>query len=80
VIPLNPEGFGIYSGTPLPGNRHNAYSKPGYLDELGHPFLKAFDCENATAPALGFAPPCVPQGPFTFNGFTGDYPQVHRAP
>jgi phospholipid/cholesterol/gamma-HCH transport system substrate-binding protein len=80
VIPLNPEGFGIYSGNPLPDNRHNPYSKPGYLDDLGHPFLKAFDCENTGGPSGGMAPPCVAQGPFAFNGFLGDYPQVHRAP
>jgi phospholipid/cholesterol/gamma-HCH transport system substrate-binding protein len=80
VIPLNMEGFGLYAGKPLGTNRHNPYAKPGYLDEVGHPFLKAFDCENASGPDLGMAPPCVQQGPFAVPGFTGDYPQLHRAP
>jgi phospholipid/cholesterol/gamma-HCH transport system substrate-binding protein len=80
VIPLNLEGFGLYSGKPLGTNRHNAYSKPGYLDDVGHPFLKAFDCENAAGPTLGQAPPCVEQGPFSVPGFSGDYPQLHQAP
>jgi phospholipid/cholesterol/gamma-HCH transport system substrate-binding protein len=80
VIPLSLEGFAIYGGNPLGTNRHNPYAKPGYLDDLGHPYLKAFDCENVSGPDLGFAPPCVPQGPFSFNGFLGDFPQVRRAP
>jgi phospholipid/cholesterol/gamma-HCH transport system substrate-binding protein len=80
VIPLNMEGFGIYAGKPLGTNRHNPYAKPGYLDEVGHPYLKAFDCRNVSGPDLGMAPPCVEQGPFTVPGFTGDYPQLHQAP
>jgi phospholipid/cholesterol/gamma-HCH transport system substrate-binding protein len=80
VIPLNMEGFAVHTGDPRGENRHNAYSKPGYLDDLGRPHLKAFDCLNAGGPDLGFAPPCVEQGPFSFNGFTGTFPQVHRAP
>jgi virulence factor Mce-like protein len=80
VIPFNQEGFGLYAGKPLGINRHNPYQKPGYLDEVGHPYLKAFDCENASGPTLGLAPPCVQQGPFEVPGFTGDYPQLHRAP
>jgi phospholipid/cholesterol/gamma-HCH transport system substrate-binding protein len=79
VIPLNLEGFGVHSGTPLGSNRHNPYAKPGYLDEVGHPFLRAFDCQNAGL-APEEAPPCVEQGPFSFNGFSGTFPQVHRAP
>jgi virulence factor Mce-like protein len=81
VIPFNQEGVGLYTGKPLPINRHNPYQKPGYLDEVGHPYLKAFDCENASSgPTLGLAPPCTEQGPFEVPGFTGDYPQIHRAP
>jgi hypothetical protein len=74
------EGFGIYAGKPLGTNRHNPYAKPGYLDEVGRPYLKAFDCRNASGPDLGMAPPCVEQGPFEVPGFTGDFPQLHRAP
>jgi phospholipid/cholesterol/gamma-HCH transport system substrate-binding protein len=80
MIPFNQEGLGIYAGKPLGTNRHNAYSKPGYLDDVGRPFAKAFDCANASGPELGFAPPCVEQGPFAFNGTLSDFPQVHRAP
>ena len=82
VIPLNLEGFGIHS-QPLGQNRHNAYAKPGYLDEIGRPFARAFDCENAASGDLSmgqFAPPCVTQGPFDFNGNLSDFPQVRRAP
>ncbi|HEX3562153.1 MAG TPA: MlaD family protein [Solirubrobacterales bacterium] len=80
MIPLNLEGLGVYADKPLGQNRHNAYSKPGYLDAVGRPFARAFDCENATGPDLGFAPPCVTQGPFSFNGHLSDFPQVRRAP
>ena len=80
VIPLSPEGFAIFGGDPLGSNRHNPYAKPGYLDQVGHPYLKAFDCENVGGLSISSAPPCVPQGPFSFNGFLGDFPQVHRAP
>jgi hypothetical protein len=79
MIPFTQEGLGIYQD-PLPTNRHNAYAKPGYLDEVGRPFAKAFDCENASGPSAGFAPPCVAQGPFDLGDFSGTYPQVRRAP
>jgi phospholipid/cholesterol/gamma-HCH transport system substrate-binding protein len=80
VIPLNLEGFGIYADKPLGANRHNPYAKPGYLDQVGRPFLRAFDCQNVGGPDFGMAPPCAEQGPFSVPGFTGDYPQLHRAP
>ena len=79
MIPFTPEGLGIWN-TPLGSNRHNAYAKPGYLDEVGHPFARAFDCQNVGGADFGNAPPCVEQGPFDFRGFSGTFPQVHRAP
>jgi phospholipid/cholesterol/gamma-HCH transport system substrate-binding protein len=80
MIPFSLEGFGIWSKQ-LGTNRHNPYAKPGYLDQVGHPFLQAFDCQNAdNLPTLGFAPPCVQQGPYDFQGHLGTYPQVQRAP
>jgi virulence factor Mce-like protein len=79
MIPFTPEGLGIWN-TPLPGNRHNPYAKPGYLDEVGNPHARAFDCQNAGQPDLGQAPPCEEQGPFSFRGFTGTFPQIHKAP
>jgi phospholipid/cholesterol/gamma-HCH transport system substrate-binding protein len=80
VIPFSLEGFGLFADAPLGSNRHNPYAKPGYLDQVGNPYLKAFDCENAGGPDLGMAPPCVQQGPFSVPRFTGDFPQLHRAP
>ena len=80
VIPLSAEGLGIHFDDPLGTNRHNPYAKPGYLDQVGQPFVRAFDCQNAGGPDLGFAPPCVEQGPFSLPGFTGSFPQLHRAP
>jgi virulence factor Mce-like protein len=79
MIPFTQEGLAIWGGDPLPTNRHNAYSKPGYLNDVGNPHLKAFDCRNATLD-LGISPPCVEQGPFDFNGFSGSFPHVNRAP
>ena len=88
IIPMTPEGLGIFNGDPLEilaTNRHNPYAKPGYLDEVGNPFVKAFDCRNVASglelpPPFDSAPPCEEQGPFEINGFTGTYPQVHRTP
>jgi virulence factor Mce-like protein len=80
VVPMHPEGLGIQFRNPLADNRHNPYSKPGYLDQIGRPFAKTFDCQNVGGPSLGMAPPCVEQGPFSLPGFTGDFPQLHRAP
>jgi hypothetical protein len=79
VVPFTPEGLAVYNGNPIPSNRANPYAKPGYLLDVGNPHLKAFDCAG-TGPSPIPAPPCVEQGPFEFNGFTGTYPQVHRAP
>jgi hypothetical protein len=80
MIPFSPEGLAFFGGDPAGSNRHTPYAKPGYLNEVGHPFLRAFDCDNVGGLQLYPAPPCVPQGPFSFNGFLGDFPQVHRAP
>jgi hypothetical protein len=79
TIPFSPEGLGIWDN-PLPTNRHNPYAKPGYLDDVGNPHVRAFDCQNEGPDLLGFAPPCVEQGPFNLRGFSGTYPQLHRAP
>ena len=78
VIPLLPEGLALYQDR-APTNRHNAYAKPGYLDRVGNPHPLAFDCGNAIGNGFGIAPPCVEQGPFSFNGVSSDFPQVKRA-
>jgi hypothetical protein len=75
---IQPPSGALACGGLAQRGRH--YAKPGYLDEIGHPYLKAFDCENASGPTLGLAPPCAEQGPFMVPSFTGDYPQVHRLP
>ncbi len=81
IIPFTPEGLGIYNGPPLGSNRHNPYSKPGYLEDVGRPHAKTFDCRNVPGVHIPFpAPPCEEQGPFSFDDFTGAYPQVHKAP
>jgi ABC-type transporter Mla subunit MlaD len=72
LLLLNEEGVAVH-GQRVPGNRHNPYSKPGYLTRLTDE-LRAYDC--AGAQPQPDAPPCVPQGPFSFRGFTGSYPHV----
>ncbi len=66
----------------LPTHRGNAYPKPGFLEDIGR--YKSFDCRHTKnaldVPALGAAPPCVTQGPWTFNGVTAFYPRVMPAP
>lgn len=66
----------------LPTHRGNAYPKPGFLEDIGR--YKSYDCRHTgnplVVPALGAAPPCVTQGPWTFNGVTAYYPRLRRAP
>ncbi|MDX8153660.1 MlaD family protein [Patulibacter brassicae] len=84
ITPLNGE---LLEGAPkrLPTNRHNAYPKPGTLNDLGS--LKSFDCAQTSNPggvlsALvdgNQAPPCVKQGPFDIDGRITDFPQLRKA-
>lgn len=66
----------------LPTHRGNAYPKPGFLDQIGR--YPSFDCRHTGnvlyVPALGQAPPCVTQGPWTFNGKTAYFPRLQPAP
>lgn len=66
----------------LPTHRGNAYPKPDFLEDIGR--YKSFDCRHTNnpldVPALGAAPPCITQGPWTFNGVTAYYPRVQPAP
>jgi virulence factor Mce-like protein len=61
-----------------PYNRGNAYMKPGGLLDFVNGPLKALSCDNekntATILALGGAPPCLEQGPWTFGGRTALFP------
>ncbi|MEA2348867.1 MAG: phospholipid/cholesterol/gamma-HCH transport system substrate-binding protein [Thermoleophilaceae bacterium] len=78
IIALKPEGLGIYPSK-LPSNRHNAYPKPGNLNEVGSPQIDAFDCLNAGDSPLP-APKCTDQGKYHLEGRSTSFPQIHRAP
>jgi virulence factor Mce-like protein len=66
----------------LPTNRQEPYPKPGALLETGTiGVLKSYDCRNTgnrlyLPPTGSGAPPCLVQGPWTFNGKTADYPRL----
>lgn len=66
----------------LPTHRGNAYPDPDFLKNIGR--YESFDCRHTKnpldVPALGAAPPCITQGPWTFNGVTAYYPRVQPAP
>lgn len=69
----------------LPTNRLNPYPKPESLRDIATGGLKAYDCRNLGnplyLPALGSgAPPCVEQGPWTFNGKRAYFPRLLEAP
>jgi ABC-type transporter Mla subunit MlaD len=70
----------------LPTNRMNPYVEPGGLNniqKLG--YVKSFDCRNTGNPLLlpptgTGTPPCVLQGPWTFDGKSAFYPRLQLAP
>jgi virulence factor Mce-like protein len=71
----------------LPTNRQNPYPKPpdGLLDTGRIGVLKAYDCRNTGNPLYlpptgTGAPPCILQGPWTFNGKSAYYPRLTLAP
>ena len=61
----------------LPSNRQNPYPAPDSENNIAHRDLNAYDCRNihnsplvpVIPPGTG-APPCVTQGPWTFNGLS----------
>jgi virulence factor Mce-like protein len=71
----------------LPTNRQNPYPKPPYglLDTGRIGVLKSYDCRHLGNPlylpptGLG-APPCILQGPWTFDGKRAFYPRLTLAP
>jgi phospholipid/cholesterol/gamma-HCH transport system substrate-binding protein len=84
LIPLTNESFYGQSAR-LGSNRHNAYPAPGALNDLLGGGFKALDCNNqgkanTIPPLLGTPPPCVVQSPWTFQGRTATFPQVHPEP
>jgi virulence factor Mce-like protein len=70
----------------LPTNILNPYVKPGgQLDIARLGYIKSFDCRNIHnplyLPATGTgSPPCVQQGPWSFNGKSAFYPRLTIAP
>jgi hypothetical protein len=66
-------------------NRHNAYPRPGWLNDLAGG-LKASDCDNLTPdPSTPSAPstyggPCTVQGGWLFRGKSQYYPNMAPAP
>ncbi|UTI66732.1 MlaD family protein [Paraconexibacter antarcticus] len=67
----------------LPSNRGNTYPKPGFLDKIATG-LESFDCRHVHnpnyLPPFGGTPPCITQGPWTFNGERRYYPTLQPAP
>ena len=69
----------------LPTNRNNPYPKPpNSLLETGQQgVLDAYDCRNIHnplwLPPTGAVPPCILQGPWTFNGTSAYYPRLQQA-
>jgi phospholipid/cholesterol/gamma-HCH transport system substrate-binding protein len=69
-------------------NRHNAYPRPGWLNDLAAGKLTSSDCDNAkpgganTTPPLSLDPPapCLVQPGWPFRGSTRYYPAVTEAP
>jgi ABC-type transporter Mla subunit MlaD len=87
VLAENNEGNGREAKRPYT-NRHNAYPRPGWLNELATGTLSSSDCNNLTpdpnAPTVpigttGVAP-CKVQGGWTFRGHTSYFPQMSAEP
>jgi phospholipid/cholesterol/gamma-HCH transport system substrate-binding protein len=68
----------------LPSNRQNPYPAPNSELDIAHGGLKAYDCRNINNPDIvppinGGAPPCVTQGPWTFDGVSAYFPRLQAA-
>jgi virulence factor Mce-like protein len=69
----------------LPTNRQEPYPAPNALLETGTlGVLKSYDCRNVgnplwLPPTGSGAPPCLLQGPWTFNGKSAYYPRLTLA-
>jgi virulence factor Mce-like protein len=69
-------------------NRHNAYPRPGWLNELSNGSLSSSDCNNITpdpnAPTFPIGTsgvtPCKVQGGWSFRGHSTYFPQMSPAP
>jgi virulence factor Mce-like protein len=70
----------------LPTNRQNTYPAPDSELDIAKGGLRAYDCRNTGNPLIvpvippgTGAPPCVTQGPWTFNGLSRYFPQLQPA-
>lgn len=68
----------------LPSNRQNPYPKPRSALQIGEGGLRAYDCRNLgntnyLPPTGSGSPPCIEQGPWTFNGKTAEFPRLTLA-
>jgi hypothetical protein len=68
----------------LPTNRLNPYAKPNSSLEIATSGLHAFDCRNIHnplyLPPTRGAPPCLTQGPWTFDGRSAEFPHLYVDP
>jgi phospholipid/cholesterol/gamma-HCH transport system substrate-binding protein len=69
----------------LPTNRANPYPAPGSENDIAHGGLRSYDCRNTDnilyLPPTGTgSPPCIQQGPWTFDGKSAFYPRLQLAP
>ncbi len=70
----------------LPTNRQNTYPAPDSELDIAKGGLRAYDCRNIGNPLIvpvippgTGAPPCVTQGPWTFNGLSRYFPRLAPA-
>ena len=68
----------------LGSNRQNAYPKPNSEADIANGGLRAYDCRNTGnpnyLPPFGSVPPCLTQGPWTFDGVGRYYPHLTESP
>jgi len=83
IITLWNESIGGWTKR-LPSNRGNTYPAPGFLEDIARGGLRSYDCRHignrAYLPPFGGAPPCITQGPWTYDGTTRAYPHLLPAP
>lgn len=77
LIPFTNESVSGTSSRPAT-NRHNAYPKPGVLDQIGRAGLPASDCRNASDNSTNV--PCRLQGPLGVAGHDTYYPRLTPLP
>jgi phospholipid/cholesterol/gamma-HCH transport system substrate-binding protein len=87
LLVVNNETNGKQAKRPFT-NRHNAYPRPGWLNELANGALSSSDCNNLTpdpnsptvAVGTSGVTPCKVQGGWTFRGHTSYFPEISAEP